>query len=88
MSDKVGAAAAVKMCFGMTTKDLSLLRFNPSPRPTDSGCWTELQQYLGKYKPATLRMAQEGLVTMPPKAYRWVHEMLEISETAAEEGRI
>ncbi len=86
MSDKVGAAVAVKMCFGMTTKGFTALAIQSFTTAHRLGVLDELQEYLGKYKPATLKMAQEGLVTMPPKAYRWVHEMLEMSETAAEQG--
>jgi hypothetical protein len=26
------------------------------------------------------------LVSMPPKAYRWVHEMMEMGETVADDG--
>jgi hypothetical protein len=86
MSDKVGAATAVKTCFGMTTKGFIALAIQSFTTAHRLGVLDELQDYLGRYKPATLEMAQDGLVVMPPKSYRWVHEMLEMSETAAEFG--
>jgi hypothetical protein len=46
----------------------------------------ELEAYLGKYKPAHLKIAEEGLLRMPHTAYRWVYEMLEMADTASEYG--
>ncbi|KAH8670794.1 6-phosphogluconate dehydrogenase [Xylariales sp. PMI_506] len=86
MSEKIGAATAVKMCFGMTTKGFIALAIQSFTTAHRLGVLDELQDYLGRYKPATLKSAQEGLVRMPHTAYRWVHEMLEMSETIAEYG--
>jgi 3-hydroxyisobutyrate dehydrogenase-like beta-hydroxyacid dehydrogenase len=86
MSDKIGAATAVKMCFGMTTKGFIALAIQSFTTAHRLGVLDELQEYLGRYKPATLKTAQEGLVRMPHTAYRWVHEMTEMGETAAEYG--
>ncbi|KAI0170076.1 6-phosphogluconate dehydrogenase [Pestalotiopsis sp. NC0098] len=86
MSDKIGAATAVKMCFGMTTKGFIALAIQAFTTAHRLGVLDELQEFLGKYKPATLKAAQEGLVRMPHTAYRWYFEMLEMSETAAEYG--
>jgi 3-hydroxyisobutyrate dehydrogenase-like beta-hydroxyacid dehydrogenase len=86
MSEKIGVATAVKICFGMTTKGFIALAIQAFTTAHRLGVLDELQTYLSKYKPATLKMAQEGLVVMPPKAYRWVHEMLEMSETVADFG--
>jgi 3-hydroxyisobutyrate dehydrogenase-like beta-hydroxyacid dehydrogenase len=86
MSDRIGAATAVKMCFGMTTKGFIALAIQAFTTAHRLGVLDELQEYLGRYKPATLKAAQEGLVRMPHTAYRWFFEMLEMSETAAEYG--
>ncbi|KAH8878963.1 6-phosphogluconate dehydrogenase C-terminal domain-like protein [Thozetella sp. PMI_491] len=86
MSEKVGAAVAVKMCFSMTTKGFIALAIQSFTTAHRLGVRDELETFLGKYKPATLKMAQDGLVTMPPKAYRWIHEMLEIAKTAEHAG--
>ena len=86
MSDKIGAAAAVKMCFGMTTKGFIALAIQSFTTAYRLGVLDELEEYLGKYKPTTLKLAQEGLVIMPHKAYRWVYEMQEMAETVSEYG--
>lgn len=86
MSEKIGAATAVKMCFGMTTKGFIALAIQAFTTAHRLGVLDELQEFLGRYKPATLKAAQDGLVRMPHTAYRWYFEMLEMSETAAEYG--
>jgi 3-hydroxyisobutyrate dehydrogenase-like beta-hydroxyacid dehydrogenase len=86
MSDKVGAAVAVKMCFGMATKGYIALAIQSFTTAYRLGVLEELEAFLGKYKPAHLKAAQEGLVRMPHTAYRWVFEMLEMAETASEYG--
>lgn len=86
MSEKIGAATAVKMCFGMTTKGFIALAIQSFTTAHRLGVLDELQEYLGRYKPATLKAAQDGLVRMPHTAYRWYFEMLEMGETAAEYG--
>ncbi|ETS76900.1 hypothetical protein PFICI_10774 [Pestalotiopsis fici W106-1] len=86
MSEKIGAATAVKMCFGMTTKGFIALAIQSFTTAHRLGVLDELQDFLGRYKPATLKAAQDGLVRMPHTAYRWYFEMLEMSETAAEYG--
>jgi hypothetical protein len=86
MSDKVGAAVAVKMCLGMATKGYIALAIQSFTTAYRLGVMEELESYLGKYKPAHLKIAQDGLVRMPQTAYRWVHEMLEMASTASEYG--
>lgn len=86
MSDKVGAAVAVKMCFGMTTKGYIALAIQAFTTAHRLGVLEELESFLGKYKPHHLKIAQEGLVRMPHTAYRWVYEMLEMAETVSEYG--
>lgn len=86
MSEKIGAATAVKMCFGMTTKGFIALAIQAFTTAHRLGVLDELQDFLGRYKPATLKAAQDGLVRMPHTAYRWYFEMLEMGETAAEYG--
>lgn len=74
------------MCFDVTTKGLISLAIESFTTAYNLGVLEDLQVYLGKYNPSTLKLAEKGLVTMPPKAYRWVHEMLEVSETMAGDG--
>lgn len=46
----------------------------------------ELQTQLGLISPGVKERAEKGLVSMPPKAYRWVDEMRQIGETFEIEG--
>ena len=39
-----------------------------------------------EYSPKTGDLATKGLISMPPKAYRWVGEMQRIADTLNEEG--
>lgn len=82
----IGVATGLKMCFAVTTKGFVSMAIQSFTTAHTLGVMTELQTYLEKYNPATLKLAEKGLITMPPKAYRWVHEMMEISETMAGAG--
>ncbi|KAI0429917.1 6-phosphogluconate dehydrogenase C-terminal domain-like protein [Xylaria sp. FL1042] len=86
MSEKVGAAVAVKMCFGMVTKGYIALAIQSFTTAYRLGVLEDLEAFLAKYKPQHLKIAQEGLVRMPHTAYRWVYEMLEMAETTSEYG--
>ena len=86
LNDTIGAATGLKMCFAVTTKGFVSLAIQSFTTAYNLDVLDDLQHYLEKYNPSTLKLAENGLVTMPPKAYRWVHEMLEISETMADDG--
>ncbi|OAA54373.1 6-phosphogluconate dehydrogenase protein [Niveomyces insectorum RCEF 264] len=86
MSDTIGAAVAVKMCFGMVTKGYIALAIQAFTTAHRLGVLSELESFLNKYKPTHLLIAQEGLVRMPHTAYRWVYEMLEMADTASDAG--
>ena len=82
----IGIATGLKMCYGVTTKGLYSLAIESFATAHELGVLPELRSYLERYSPSILKLAENGLVTMPPKAYRWVHEMLEIADTMAESG--
>jgi hypothetical protein len=82
----IGVATGLKMCFAVTTKGFVSLAIQSFTTADQLGVLSELRGYLDKYNPSTLRLAEKGLVTMPPKAYRWVHEMLEIADTMSDCG--
>jgi hypothetical protein len=82
----IGAATGLKMCFAVTTKGFVSLAIQSFTTAQQLGVLPELRAYLDKYNPSTLKLAEKGLITMPPKAYRWVHEMLEVGDTMAESG--
>ncbi|KFY11067.1 hypothetical protein V492_04696 [Pseudogymnoascus sp. VKM F-4246] len=86
LDSKIGSATGLKMCFACTTKGFVSLAIQSFTTAQELGVLDDLRAYLQKYNPTTLTLAEKGLVTMPPKAYRWVHEMMEISDTMAENG--
>jgi 3-hydroxyisobutyrate dehydrogenase-like beta-hydroxyacid dehydrogenase len=82
----IGSATGLKMCFACTTKGFVSLAIQSFTTANELGVLPELRAYLEKYNPSTLKLAEKGLVTMPPKAYRWVHEMMEVADTMADDG--
>ncbi|KAF2100715.1 6-phosphogluconate dehydrogenase C-terminal domain-like protein [Rhizodiscina lignyota] len=86
VGDTIGPATGLKMCFAVTTKGFISLAIESFVTAHRLGVLPELKEYLGEYNASTLKIAEKGLVTMPPKAYRWVGEMLEISRTMHEDG--
>ncbi|KAJ4287768.1 hypothetical protein N0V90_012472 [Kalmusia sp. IMI 367209] len=82
----IGAATGLKMCYAVTTKGFYALAIESFTTAHELGVMYELRSYLERYSPSTLKLAESGLISMPPKAYRWVHEMFEIADTMAESG--
>lgn len=74
------------MCFACTTRGFVALAIQSFTTAQELGVLEELRECLQKYNPSTLTLAEKGLVTMAPKAYRWVHEMMEIADTMGENG--
>ncbi|KAH0841681.1 hypothetical protein AYO21_01087 [Fonsecaea monophora] len=83
---KIGTASALKSCFAALTKGMTALSILSFTTAQTCGVLKELQAHLQEFSPQLLAFAQGGLVSMPPKAYRWVEEMRQINETFAEEG--
>ncbi|KKA23553.1 hypothetical protein T310_2392 [Rasamsonia emersonii CBS 393.64] len=86
VSENIGAATGIKMCYAALTKGFVALSIQSFTTAHRLGVLYELRGLLEQYNPSTLRLAEKGLVTMPPKAYRWVREMEEIGETMAGSG--
>ena len=86
INENIGAATGVKMCFAATTKGFISLAIQSYTTAHQLGVLENLRGYLAKFNPSTHKIAENGLVSMPPKAYRWVGEMLEISDTFETEG--
>ncbi|KAE8446017.1 hypothetical protein EG329_012656 [Mollisiaceae sp. DMI_Dod_QoI] len=86
LNDTIGTATGLKMCFGMNTKGFTALAIQSFTTAHKLGVLPEMREYLKRDFPETLKAAEKGLTTMPPKAYRWVHEMLEMADTAAQDG--
>lgn len=86
IAPEIGQASGLKMCFASLTKGMTALAIQSFTTAHRLGVLGELQDHLESYSPKTLALAQNGLVGMPPKAYRWVREMEEIGETFATDG--
>ncbi|KAH6660551.1 6-phosphogluconate dehydrogenase [Truncatella angustata] len=86
ISDDIGAASGLKMCFASTTKGFTSIAIQSFTTAHRLGVLDELRQELERVSPASLKTAEKGVVGMAPKAYRWVREMEEIALTFEEDG--
>lgn len=82
----IGMATGLKMCFASTTKGLFALAIQSYTTAHRLGVLKELRTMMSQHNPAVLSVCDKGVTGMPPKAYRWVHEMQEIATTMADDG--
>jgi len=68
IADSIGPATGLKMCFAVTTKGFNALAIESFTTAYRLGVMAELQEYLAEYNAPTLRLAEKGITTMPPKA--------------------
>lgn len=85
MSDRVGDASAIKMCYAGLTKGLTALCTNLVVAAEALGIRDALFEEYDLSQPA-MRKRMEGLPSMPTKSRRWVGEMEEIAATMAGVG--
>lgn len=83
---EIGAASGLKMCFASLSKGYSAIAVQSFTTAQRLGVLPALQDALRDMMPQRVQQTENALVNMPPKAYRWVHEMEEIARTHAEEG--
>ncbi|KAI8630433.1 6-phosphogluconate dehydrogenase [Xylariaceae sp. FL1651] len=86
ISDEIGAASGLKMCFASLTKGFTSLAIQSFTTAKRLGVLDELQSEVQGLVPAHWKAAERGVIGMAPKAYRWVKEMEEIALTFEEEG--
>ncbi|KAK3643069.1 hypothetical protein LTR56_010443 [Elasticomyces elasticus] len=86
ISDQIGAATGLKMCFASLSKGFTALAIESFTTAHNLGVTDQLRAHLEELNPMAAKTAERGLVSMPPKAYRWVHEMQEIAETFETDG--
>ncbi|KAI0106202.1 6-phosphogluconate dehydrogenase [Nemania sp. FL0031] len=86
VSDSIGVASGLKMCFASLTKGFTSLAIQSFTTAQRLGVLDELQHELEGLVPAHWKAAERGVIGMAPKAYRWVREMEEIALTFDEEG--
>lgn len=81
VSDRVGDAAAVKMCYGGVTKGTVALLTELLVAARRLGVEAVLDEELAGSQPEIRDWIRRNLPSMPPKAYRWVPETREIAAT-------
>lgn len=86
LDDKIGTASTLKACFASLSKGMTALAVLSYTTAHTANILPQLKSHLQKFSPDTLSHVESSLTTMPPKAYRWVDEMLHIGSTFATEG--
>ena len=81
VSDKIGDASTLKMCYGGLTKGLQALATGLLISAKCHGVDQALAAELADSQAALLGWLDRSLTRMPPKAYRWVAEMEEGAAT-------
>lgn len=86
MGDKVGDASAIKMCYASYTKGAVALGVEMMMAARRLGVGDALDRELQESAADNRQWILGRTTTMPPKAYRWVPEMLEIAKTFEDSG--
>ncbi|KAL1893798.1 hypothetical protein Sste5346_006301 [Sporothrix stenoceras] len=86
IADKVGSASGLKMCFAAMSKGYSAIAIQAFTTAHKLGVLEDLQWAMGSLVPGRVKQTEGALTGMAPKAYRWVREMEEISDTFSQEA--
>jgi 3-hydroxyisobutyrate dehydrogenase-like beta-hydroxyacid dehydrogenase len=86
VSERIGDASALKMCYGALNKGTQALWLEVLIAAQQLGVDELLEKQLRQSRGDLYDWVLSQLPIMPPKAYRWVPEMLEISKTLAAAG--
>ena len=86
LSERIGDASALKMCYGAINKGTQALILEALVAARSLGVDAELEKQLLDSRSDMYNWIIGTLPTMPPKAYRWVPEMLQISKTFESAG--
>ncbi len=81
VGDGVSDASALKMCYGATTKGTQAVWLEAMIAAERLGVADALAKELKRSQADRYDWVLRQIPAMPPKAYRWVAEMLEISKT-------
>jgi len=84
--ERIGDASALKMCFGALNKGTQALWLEVLIAAQRLGVAGLLERELRESRAELLDWALRQFPAMPPKAYRWAPEMVEISRTLAAAG--
>ncbi|WPG97813.1 Hypothetical protein R9X50_00059400 [Acrodontium crateriforme] len=86
VNETIGSATGLKICFAALSKGFTALAIQSFTTAHNLGVLYELKEHLESSNPRAARAVERGLPSMPPKAYRWVHEMEEIARTFESDG--
>jgi 3-hydroxyisobutyrate dehydrogenase-like beta-hydroxyacid dehydrogenase len=86
MSERVGDASGVKMCYAAMTKGTTALAVELLVAARKLGVEQALERELRESRNDVFEWQMKNIAVMPPKAYRWVPEMQEIAKTFGELG--
>ncbi|KPK20069.1 MAG: hypothetical protein AMJ67_03310 [Betaproteobacteria bacterium SG8_41] len=86
LSERVGDASGVKMCYGAMTKGTTALAVELLMAARMLGVEQALENELRESRNDVFEWQMKNIAIMPPKAYRWVPEMQEIAKTFGELG--
>ena len=86
IGDRVGQASGLKMCYAAMTKGLQALGTELLVTARLLGLDEHLRQEMTTSQPALRQWFSRSMLTMPPKAHRWIGEMEEIAATFEEVG--
>ncbi len=86
LSERVGDASGVKMCYAAMTKGTTALAVELLMAARKLGVEQALEKELRESRSDVLDWQVKNIAAMPPKAYRWVPEMQEIAKTFGELG--
>jgi len=86
MSEHVGDASGVKMCYAAMTKGTTALAVELLVAARKLGVEQALEKELRESRNDVFDWQVKNIAAMPPKAYRWVPEMREIAKTFGELG--
>lgn len=86
MSECVGDASGVKMCYAAMTKGTTALAVELLVAARKLGVEQALEKELRESRSDVFEWQMKNIAVMPPKAYRWVPEMEEIAKTFGELG--
>ncbi|HEX9685661.1 MAG TPA: DUF1932 domain-containing protein [Burkholderiales bacterium] len=86
LSERVGDASGVKMCYAAMTKGTTALAVELLVAARELGVEQALEKELRESRGDVFEWQMKNIAVMPPKAYRWVPEMQEIAKTFGELG--
>ena len=86
VSDRIADASALKMCYGALNKGTQALWLEILIAAQRLGVDARLEEQVRASRGDLLDSMLGQFPIMPPKAYRWVPEMLEISKTLSSAG--